>query len=375
MIYFDNAATSQYRPKCVIDAAVNAFACPANPGRSGHYDAVNAALTVHSAREAVKRLVNNPDAEVVFTKNCTEALNLAILGTARQGHVITTVTEHNSVLRPLFELQRAGTIRLTVLDTESGTIKPSTVERKICPDTYMVAINHASNVTGAINDIAEIGKIISKQGIILLVDGAQSLGHIAFDMRSLGADIIASAGHKGLHGAQGTGFLCYNKRLKIRPIFFGGTGTESESTYQPKTPPESLESGTVNTPGIAALGAGINWTLNNFEKINSKIQTLCAYITEELKRIPEVELFCQSNLGVISLRVGGCSSSQISDILNDRYGIAVRSGLHCAPLMHKSLNTFSTGLTRISVGYNNTMREAKTLVRAIREIAAETIDK
>lgn len=371
MIYFDNAATSRYRPKCVIDAAVKALSAPANPGRSGHFDAVNAALIIHKAREAVKTLVNNPDAEVVFTKNCTEALNLAILGTARQGHVITTVMDHNSVLRPLFELQRAGTVRLTVLDTDNGKIDPTLLEKKISADTYMVAVNHVSNVTGGVNDIAEIGKITSKQGIILLVDGAQSLGHIPFDMRSLGADIIASAGHKGLHGAQGTGFLCYNKRLKIRPTLYGGTGTESENTYQPKTPPESMESGTLNTPGIAALKEGIIWTLDNFDKINAKIQDLCEYITAELQKLPEVELFCFSHHGVISFRIKDFPSSQISDILNDRYNIAVRSGLHCAPLMHKSLNTVSTGLTRISIGYNNTMREAKTLVRAIRDIAAE----
>ena len=371
MIYFDNAATSRYRPKCVIEAAVNALASPANPGRSSHYDAVNAALTAHRAREAVKKLVNNPDAEVVFTKNCTEALNLAILGTARQGHVITTVMEHNSVLRPLFELQRSGTIKLTVIDTENGRINPSAIEKKICPDTYMVAVNHISNVTGGVNNIAEIGRITSKQGIILLVDGAQSLGHIPFDMRSLGVDILASAGHKGLHGAQGTGFLCYNKRLKIRPSMFGGTGTESESTYQPKTPPESLESGTLNTPGIAALGEGIRWTLANFEKINSKIQDLCRFFTAELITLSEIDLFSESHYGVISFRISGFSSSQISDILNERYNIAVRSGLHCAPLMHNALNTQSTGLTRISVGYNNNLKEAKILVRAIREIAAE----
>lgn len=368
MIYFDNAATSRYRPKSVLSAAVKELTYSANPGRSSHNDAVNSALVVHKTREIIKKLINNPDAEVVFTKNCTEALNLAIIGASRKGHVITTVMEHNSVLRPLFELQKSGLIRLTVLDIDNGKINLKELEDKISPDTYMVAVNCISNVTGAVNDIAEIGKITSRQGIIFLVDAAQALGHISFDMRALGCDMVASAGHKGLHGAQGTGFLCYNKRIKIKPLIYGGTGTESESTTQPKTPPESLESGTLNTLGLAALYEGISWTIDNFDKINKKIHDISEYIVSELKIINGLTLYSESNNGVISFDIEGFSSTQIADILNDKYAIAVRSGLHCAPLLHTALGTLKNGLTRVSVGYNNNFNEAKKLVSAIKKI-------
>ncbi len=370
MIYFDNAASSRYRPKAAIEAALKEFCRPANPGRSGHNDAVEAALTVHKAREAVKALINNYDAEVVFTKNCTEALNLAIQGTARQGHVITTVMEHNSVLRPLFELQKCGQIRLSVLDCHNGSVNLSELEKKICPDTYLVAVTAMSNVTGYVTNVAEIGKITSQQGIILLVDGAQSLGHIPFDMRSLGCDMVACSGQKGLHGAQGAGFLCYTKRLKIKPLIFGGTGTESSNTYQPRIAPESLESGTLNTIGIAALAEGIYWTLQNFQKIRQKVQEISKYFFEELSKISGLRILSDVNSGIISFDLDGYSSAQIADILNDKYNVAVRSGLHCAPLIHNALGTSVNGLTRISIGYNNTLREAKKTVLAIKSIAA-----
>ncbi|NCA66885.1 MAG: aminotransferase class V-fold PLP-dependent enzyme [Clostridia bacterium] len=373
MIYFDNAATSRYRPQCVQDAIIEQAKHPSNPGRSSHNDAVEAALIVHRARESIKTFVNNPDAEVILTKNCTEALNLAIIGTSRQGHIITSVMEHNSVLRPLFELQKGGLIRLTVLDQENGKINAANLEKKICPDTYMVAITHMSNVTGEVNDIAEIGKITSKQGILLLVDAAQSLGHIPFDMRSLGCDMVASAGHKGLHGAQGTGFLCYSRRIKVRPIIYGGTGTDSISTFQPHSPPESLESGTLNALGLAGLAAGVEWTRKNFDKINKHINGISEYIMQNMKTIKGIKIYSNNNNGVISFELNGYNSSQLADILNDRYLIAVRSGLHCAPLIHRAMNTTENGLTRVSVGYNNTMRDAKKLIIALKTITEEAI--
>lgn len=369
MIYFDNAATVRYKPQCVLDAVMREYIRSANPGRSGHNDSIDAALIVHRARESVKKLINNMDAEVCFTKNCTEALNLAILGTVRQGgHVITSVMEHNSILRPLNELKRDGRIKLTILDAPNGTVEPSKLVEKICSDTYLIALTHMSNVTGAINKIEEIGKITSGRGIILLVDAAQSLGHIPFDMRELGCDIVAAPAQKGLHGVQGAGFLCYSKRIKINPIMYGGTGTESENIFQPRTAPESLESGTQNTAGIAALGAGIEWTAKNFDKINTHIQNLSKRIIDGLKYYERVKLYTENLNGIISFEIKGLSSSEVADILNDRYDIAVRSGIHCAPYLHKSLNTLEKGLVRVSVGYNNNLRDVKRLLYAINEI-------
>lgn len=368
MIYFDNAATSRYKPQCVIDAIMREINRAANPGRSSHSDSVEAALVVHRARESVKKLVNNMDAEVIFTKNCTEALNLGILGTAREGHVITTVMEHNSVLRPLYELKKNGKIKLTVLETKNNIIDPKRLEEKICADTYLVAITHMSNVTGEINKIEEISKITSRQGIILLVDGAQSLGHLPFDMRELGCDMVAAPAQKGLHATQGAGFLCYSKRLRVSPLMYGGTGTESDSFYQPRTPPEYLESGTLNTAGIAALGAGIEWTLKNFDKINNHVKALSQKILDGLQQLDKVKLYSDKPHGIIAFEIAGLTSSEVADILNDKYNIAVRGGIHCAPLIHKNMNTLANGLTRVSVGYNNSNRDVKKLLEAICEI-------
>jgi selenocysteine lyase/cysteine desulfurase len=419
---------------------------------------VRAAAAVMKARDSVRALIGGADFETVFTKNCTEALNLAIFGTVqRGGRVVATSNEHNSTLRPLFELERAGIIRLSLLPpSDSGAVSAEAVERALTRETYLVCVNHVSNVTGAKADIEKIGKVTSKRKILFLVDGAQSLGHAEIDVQKCGVDLLAAAGHKGLHGPQGTGFLAFNPKLaayenngffggsvapplrpshggeylenngfqggiepffreenkgefggiepffrgennekfdginsfseaekeeflypnfsdkiRLRPIIYGGTGTASDSVSQPFSAPEGFESGTVNTPGICGLAEGIKWTMKNQAEIREKIRELSRELLTGLAAIKKVVLYtAQSDLnGVISFNIDGATSSDVGDILNENYGVAVRTGLHCAPLVHRRLGTLKSGAVRAGIGYNNTSADIKTLLSAVREIA------
>ncbi|MGI6700969.1 MAG: aminotransferase class V-fold PLP-dependent enzyme [Christensenellales bacterium] len=371
MIYLDNAATSRFKPKSVIKAVVKELTNSANPGRSGHNDAISTLQRVYETRKKVLEFVNCSDGEVIFTASCTEALNLAIFGTARTGHVITTALEHNSTLRPLYKLEKEKLIKLTVIEPDSsGKINPKDIEKAINLDTYLVAVNNISNVTGAETDIAEIGKITSKKGALFLVDGAQSLGHKSIDMNKMGIDMLAAPGHKGIHGMQGSGFLVYSGRLRLNPIKYGGTGTNSESVYQPVAPPEAYESGTLNTPGIASIKAGIEWTMKHFDQIGKKLEHLSDIMLNGLKNIKGVTLYSNEPNSIAAFEINGYDSSRVCDIMNEKFNIALRSGLHCAPLMHNYLNTLDNGLVRASVGWNNSESDICKLLAAVEKIAA-----
>lgn len=375
MVYLDNAATSRFVPKCVLKAFQEQLSNKVNPGRGGYEDSINAALEVFRTRQAILNHYGNADGKVVFTKNCTEALNLAIFGTAKKGHVISTVTEHNSVLRPLKELEKRGVIRLTLVEPDGmHGISADTIRKHLKTDTYLICINHCSNVTGTKNDVENICRLASRYGIRTLVDDAQGAGHIRLDMKSSGIDMVASAGHKGLHGVQGTGFLTY-KGVEIKPILYGGTGTDSISVYQPESSPEGLEAGTLNTAGICALKAGIEWTEKNFSALARDNRGMTGYLLEELSLIKGTRIFSPSNsCGVVSFIIQGYTSEEIADYLN-QCGYEVRAGLHCAPLMHKYLKTLDTGLVRISVGRNNTMRDMEGVIRHIYRFAKSSINK
>ena len=378
MIYFDNASTTNKKPLCVKLEMLKSLTkkyC-ANPGRSGHNLSVNASIKVFDARENFNIKFGNDDVcHTIFTSGCTEALNLAILGSVKKGgHIIITSNEHNSVARPVAYLKQQGLIDYTIVEADKNKkINPTSIEKAIRENTYLIITNHCSNVTGVITDIEKIGKICKEHNIMYLVDGAQSSGHIKINMLKQNIDMLALAGHKGLLGPQGVGVLLYRQHINIKPIKFGGTGSHGEKLLPPIEPPESLEAGTSANPNIFALNAGLNYTYKHFDKINRKIENITKYILEELSKIKNVKLYTplDSLNGVISFTIAGIENTQVATYLNDK-GICIRSGMHCAPLVHQNLGTLSGGGTcRISVGNNNTIRQAKKLIKEINILVSQ----
>ena len=374
MIYFDNSATSYHKPDCVVGAVVSAARhLSANPGRSGHSLSLRAGMLVYDTRKKAAELLGTSADRIVFTSGCTQALNLAILGTVEDGGtVITTANEHNSVLRPLFELQRKGRISVKVLPPdERGVVTAEAIERALTPRTYMVAINHISNVTGAACCIDEIGMLCRRKNILLLVDGAQSVGYGEIDIEEQNIDFLAVAPHKGLHALQGVGILALGSRAKVEPVLYGGTGTESESVFQPRELPESLEAGTLPTPAIAALNAAIAHNQKIRASTRRKIAELSAYLIGSLQRIRGVRVYSPPDAfsGIATFAIEGIGSMDAANILSAQYDIAVRGGLHCAPLIHRHLGTLKEGLIRASVSGDNTFDEGAYFLKAVQEIA------
>lgn len=372
-VYLDNAATSRFHPTESIREFEKAVRFSANPGRSSHDDAVRAGLKVMETREKLLSFFGCDGGYAVFTKNCTEALNLALLGSIPpNSHVITTVAEHNSTLRPLYHLARTKKIRLTVLPlSQNGHVPLYRIENAIRNDTFMVVINHVSNVNGVIADIAEIGKITAKHNVRLLVDTAQSAGHINIKMREYHIDAIAAPAHKGMLGLQGLGFLIFTDRMTPSPIIFGGTGTNSESVYHPKDAPEAFEAGTISYPLISALSSSIDFLKKEGKNIANNTAKLSNELIYGLKTIKKIKIFTPHDAltGVVGFNVGDMTSSEVSDILNERYGISVRAGLHCAPLMHNFLGTLEQGIVRASIGAENTQKDIERLLFAVEKIA------
>lgn len=362
----DNAATTRYVPDETLAAFIKECNQKSNSGRSGHKDAVNSALKIQKVREYICDFFGNSDGETIFTKNCTEALNIAILGTQTKGHIVTTVTEHNSVLRPLTHLEKTAGVSVSFARPEkNGRVTLERIRGLITPQTYLVIINACSNVTGMINDYENICKYCAENGIRTLVDVAQLAGHRRINMKSIGADMLASSGHKGLYGLQGTGFLTFNPRIKINPIMFGGTGTSSFHTTQPSEYPEALESGTLNGAGIVALGKSMEWVSKKMDTLGKENEKNAKLLVEGLKKIHSLKIYSVPNeSGIVSFLVKGRNSEELADFLNEN-NIAVRGGLHCAPLMHKFLGTGGTGLVRVSFGYNNTERDVLKVLKAV----------
>lgn len=372
MIYFDNAASGGYKPDCVKNAVLETLNNSANPGRSGHKAASAAALKISQARENAASFFGlGKNGNIIFTHNCTTSLNYAILGGIHCGHVVTTALEHNSVLRPLHYLNKRGNISFTVVYPDSsGKIRAGSIINAVKRNTQMIIVNHISNVTGAKAPIEEIGAYTKKSGILFLVDAAQSAGHINIDMEKIGINILAAAGHKGLAAPQGVGILAVSRDIKLRPIILGGTGTQSESSIQPGDLPESLESGTVSTPAIAGLDAGLSWIKQNFSTINKNIYKLTKYLYEEIIKIPQVIVYTPQGEynGLITFNIKGLFSGETANLLDEKFDICVRAGLHCAPLAHKFLGTITHGAVRASMSFQNSMEEVKTFLNAIREI-------
>lgn len=375
MIYLDNAATTNYKPQCVIDAVVECMTkYPFNPNRSGSKQALELQQKLYDARKKLSLLYNN-DSEnhVVFTSGCTQALNLAILGNAKKGHIIVTCTEHNSVLRPVMQLKRKGYADVSVITpNEQGLVTVESVQNAMKPNTYMLCVSHSSNVTGQYQNIEELGAFARKRNIVMLADCAQSAGYVPLDMKRCSVDLVAVAGHKGLHGIQGAGALIFNNRAVPRPITFGGTGTESHLHYQPSTVPDCLESGTLPTPAIISMSAGIDYWLNNWKANGDNVAATQKIILDGLNAIPDVKVYSKENLsGVIAFNVKNKDSAEVADVLSQKYDVAVRGGLQCAPLMHKWLGTYEQGAVRASVSCVTTKEECLTLLEAVEQIAKE----
>ena len=377
-IYFDNAATSSPKPPEVLErvsAALTEF--NANPGRSGHSVALSAAREVLSTRERLASLMNaGEETNIAFAFNCTDALNLAIKGALRYGdHVITTQLEHNSVLRPLNALAVRGRISLSIVSPRGdGFVDPEDIRVSIRKNTRLIAVMHASNVTGAIQPVAAIGELARREGILYLIDGAQAIGAMPVNVRALSCDLYAFPGHKSLLGPMGTGGLYIRPGVVLRTLREGGTGTDSESMLQPDERPERYESGTLNLPGIAGLGAGCAFVAKRVSAIMSHERELTGALYEGLSAIRGAEIYSPreeaARAGIVSFNLPGMTSSDVADRLG-RMGIAVRGGLHCAPGAHRFLGTLRRGAVRASVGYANTFEEVDAFLNAVNAIVRE----
>lgn len=372
-VYFDNSATTIIKPPCVITAVNSCIShfC-ANPGRASHKLSVVAARGVWWAREQVASLVGNRDASrIIFTSGCTEALNLAIFGAIPvKSQVVTTVTEHNSVLRSLRLREKRGEIKCVFAPLDGGKITKRSILPHITNQTSTVVVSAVSNVTGAINDIAEIGALCREKGLIFIVDGAQAVGHIGIDMQKTGVDLLAIAPHKGLHALPGVGALAVSDRACLSPIRFGGTGSHSFNLSQPSGYPDGFEAGTVNLPGIMAFGRAAKEYNARREEFEGRVKALSRKLYEgllDLQKDGRIKLYSSdSGLGIAAFSVRGSDSVTVADLLSERFGICVRGGLHCAPLMHGALGTTDTGLVRVSLSRYNTEAEIEYFVNALR---------
>lgn len=378
MIYLDNAATTLCKPDAVIAAVTRALTTLGNPGRGGHDAALNASRVVYETRAALAALIGCADPRcIAFTANATQSLNIAIKGLLRPGdHVITTALEHNSVLRPLYEMQRQG-VRLTILPADAqGRIRYEDFSDAIAPDTRAIVCTHASNLTGNLVDIARIGSITHAHGLRLIVDASQTAGVFPIDVDAMHIDVLCFTGHKALLGPQGTGGLYVRQGLSLRPLLSGGSGVHSYDPSHPSHMPAALEAGTLNVHGLAGLHAALGYLRDTgIDVIREKEQALMRAFHAQVLEIPGITVYgdfsAQERCAIVSLNVREYDSSEVSDALWSGYGIATRPGAHCAPLMHKALGTEDQGAVRFSFSHFNTMDEVQAAVSALRELAAE----
>lgn len=379
MVYFDNAATSFPKPEIVYNSIMTAMReYGANPGRSGHKMALRASRGIFETRDLLGRLFNckNP-MNIIMTFNATESLNIGIKGVLKRGdHVITTSMEHNSVLRPITYLEQLGIEVSIVQCDDKGRINPIDIEKNIRGNTKLIVTTHVSNLTGTIMPIEEIGKLAHSKNIIYMVDAAQSAGVYDIDVDKMNIDLLAFPGHKGLFGPQGTGGLIIGDGITLEGFTHGGTGSASHSLIQPDILPDKFESGTSNGPGIIGLGAGIKYILDRgIDDIRKFEEMLTQHFIEEALKIEGVKLYGPLNTkeqgGVVALNIKDADSSEVSYILDAEYDIAVRPGLHCAPLAHKTIGTLEQGVVRFSFGIFNTHDEIDFCIKALRDIAKE----
>jgi len=384
LIYLDNAATTWPKPYDVRRAVAEAMVLyGANPGRSGHRMAMAAAREVYRCREAAAAFFSLPDpAGVVFTANCTAALNIAIKGILRDGgRAVISDMEHNSVLRPLHALS-PGAPRYDIARVVPGD-DPATVrnfERMITPETRAIVCTHASNAFGTVLPIADLADLARRSGLLMVVDGAQTAGMLPIDMGRTGIDFLCVPGHKGLYGPAGTGMLlCGSAGKLLPPLTEGGTGVNSLAPDQPEELPERLEAGTLNTAGICGLRAGLRWVSEQGEQAGRRKMRQLAEFYRMMRGVPGVSIYTGepaygASAAVLSLNIAGQAAETVAAEL-DRHGIAVRAGLHCAPLAHRHYGTIQTGTVRFSPSIFTVPEDYQKVYEIIRGIAAKTVAK
>ena len=379
MIYLDNAATTMMKPPCMVDAVTKALTTMGNASRGAHESALSASRVIFHARKEVAELFNckRPD-HVIFTSNATEALNIAIRGVIKPNtHVITTVMEHNSVLRPLYLMEKEKGVSLSFVGCdENGNVNPADFERLVTDRTSAIVCTHASNLTGNVADIKKIGEIARKHNLLFIVDAAQTAGVLPIDMEDMNIDILCFTGHKSLMGPQGTGGMCIRDGIEVEVFKCGGSGVHSYDKEQPHDYPTRLEAGTLNGHGIAGLLASIEFIgKTGSANIRAREESLAKRFYNGIKDIDGIKIYSDveatEHTGVVAINIKDYDSGTVADTLATDYDIAVRAGAHCAPKMHEALGTVTQGAVRFSFSYYNTEEDADAAIEAVREIAEE----
>lgn len=374
MIYFDNAATTKQKPKSVIDSVIFALNNFGNASRGIYSETLDAERTIYITRQKISKLFNvgNPR-NVVFTKNATESLNIAINGILTENdHIITTVCEHNSVLRPLNYLKLKG-LEVDYIDIDNfGNLKLENLHKMLKRNSKALIVTHASNVTGNINDLKKLGNFCRENGLIFIVDASQTAGAFEIDMKDNFIDVLCCTGHKSLLAPQGVGILCIKEDLYIRPLTSGGTGINTYNELQPDKMPTRLECGTLNSHSIAGLNASLDYlNENGIENLTNKAISISNYFYENIKDLDEIKLygdFSKLKAPIVSLNIGDEDSGKIGGILSSEYNIATRTGAHCAPLLHRAFGTVEQGMIRFSFSHSNTFEEVDLAINAIKNI-------
>ena len=383
MIYFDNAATTMKKPPQVSEAVLNALGNMGNSGRGAHGATLGASRIIYDTRVLLGELfgISAPE-RIAFTSNATEALNTAISGMFKKGdHVITTECEHNSVLRPLYRKEKEG-VKLTILPTlknekrKQGILDYASLENAVKPNTKAIVITHVSNLTGNITDLESVSSFAKKHDLLLVADASQSAGVLPLNVEKLGIDVLCFTGHKGLLGPQGTGGIYVCEGVEIQPLKVGGSGVHSYDKNHPSQMPAALEAGTLNAHGIAGLHGALEYLKETgIETIRQKEIELLKYFLEGVREIEGITLYgnpeLEHRVATVALNIRNYDSGEVADLLWEEYEIAVRSGAHCAPLMHNALGTKEQGAVRFSFSHYNTKEETDIAIRALREIAEE----
>jgi cysteine desulfurase family protein len=376
MIYFDSAATSLYKPDEVADAVYDAIKSMGNSGRGAHGAALEAGRMVYDTRLQLARLFHiNDCSRIAFTSNATESLNIAIKGLLHPGdHVITTELEHNSVLRPLYEMQQQG-VEISFVKSDSiGRILPDQMKTQILRGTRAVVCTHSSNLTGNVPDIAAIGALCRLHNLIFVVDASQTAGVFPIDVEQMGIDILCFTGHKGLLGPQGIGGIYVGDNISLIPLKTGGSGSQTFHKTHPANMPDLLEAGTLNVPGIAGLHAGVSYLLNTgLDAHREAEQALMWHFYNGIKDIAGIRIYgdftVKERSPIVSFNLGEYDSAAVCDQLAEDYDIYTRGGGHCAPLMHQALGTKEQGAVRFSFSFYNTREEVDFAIQAVKQLA------
>ena len=378
MIYMDNAATTMQKPKEVVQAVAAAMESMGNAGRGAHGASLSASRTVYDTRELLCRFFNGTSPrQIVFTANSTESLNIAIKGVLNPGdHVVTTVMEHNSVLRPLYEMEKKG-VELTFVKTdERGVMDLADLEAAIRPDTKAIVCTNGSNLTGNYVDVEAVGAVAAKYNMLFIVDASQTAGVFPIDVQKMNIDVLCFTGHKGLLAPQGTGGLYVREGLTVQPLLSGGSGVQTYNKKHPVEMPTALEAGTLNGHGIAGMNAALAYLEETgIDTIREREQELMWKFYEGVKDIPNVTVYgdfsTKNRCAIVALNIGDYDSAEVSDELLTEYGISTRPGGHCAPLAHEALGNVEQGAVRFSFSHYNTDEEIEIAIRAIEELAQD----